>query len=97
MEKVQSLSLEINHIQGKDKEYADILNRVREGKHTEEDTEKLKEKILPYDHPDLDEVALFIVCVKKLCGKINNQYINTFPGDEMNIQAKHFLTTEKKF
>ena len=91
------LNLEINHRQGKDKEYADILNRVREGKHTEEDTEKLKEKILPYGHSDLDEVALFIVCMKKLCAKINNQYIDSFPGNEMIIQAKHFLTTERKF
>ena len=91
------MNLEINHRQGKDKEYADILNRVREGKHTDEDMEKLKERILPYGHPHLDEVALFIVCVKKTCAKINNQYIDNFPGDEINIQAKHFLSTEKKF
>ena len=91
------LNLEINHRQGKDKEYADILNRVREVKQTEEDMEKLKEKILPYGHSDLDDVALFIVCVKKLCAKINNQYIDSLPGNEINIKAKHFLTTEKKF
>ena len=33
-QKFSVLNLEINHRQGKDREYAEILNRVREGKHT---------------------------------------------------------------
>ena len=36
------INLEINHRQGKDKEYADILNRIRVGKMTEEDVIKIK-------------------------------------------------------
>merc|ERR1711867_354172 len=53
--KFKVLNLEINHRQGKDKEYADILNRVREAKHTEEDMEKLKERIRPWGHPHQDQ------------------------------------------
>ena len=96
-ERFAILNLEINHRQGKDKEYADILNRVREGKETEEDMEKLKDRIRLTGHSDLDEVNLFIVCKKKDCGKINTQYIDSLPGDEISVQAKHFLTTEKKY
>ena len=52
------MNLEINHRQGKDKEYADMLNRVREGRQTNEDIEKLKERIRSYDHKDLSKVSL---------------------------------------
>ena len=95
--KFKVLNLEINHRQGKDKEYADILNRVREAKQTEEDMDKLKEKVVPYGHSGLDEVSLYIVCKKKDCARINKQYIESLPGNEINIHAKHFLTTEKKY
>ena len=42
-QKFRVLNLELNHRQGKDKLYADMLNRVREAKHTKEDIDKLKE------------------------------------------------------
>ena len=69
--KFSVLNLEINHRQGKDKEYADMLNRVREAKHTEEDLEKLRERIRPYGHSDLGQVDLYIVCTRKKCARIN--------------------------
>ena len=47
-----------------------MLNRVREGKHTEVDLAKLKEKIRPYGHSDLEEVRLYIVCKKRDCARI---------------------------
>ena len=95
--KFSVMNLEINHRQGKDKEYAEMLNRVREGKQTDADLEKLKEKIRPYGHSDLDEVSLYIVCKKKECAKINTQYIENLPGDDIFIQAKHFLSTQKEY
>ena len=39
------LNLEKNHRQGKDKAYADILNRIRVGKMTEEDVLFLKQRV----------------------------------------------------
>ena len=39
------INLEENHRQGEDKSYADMLNRMRVGKHTQEDVEALKTRI----------------------------------------------------
>jgi hypothetical protein len=91
------LNLEINHRQGKDKEYADMLNRVREAKHTEEDLEKLRERIRPYGHSDLGEVALYIVCTRKKCARINREYLDNHPGNDILIKARHYHPTQQNF
>ena len=96
-QKFSVLNLEINHRQGKDREYAEILNRVREGKHTQEDIKQLEERIRPYGHPDLEEVELYIVCKRIECARINNQYLEGFPGKELSIQATHFQKNQKKY
>ena len=38
-----------NHRQGEDREYANILNRLRTGEHTEEDCKILKTRVMLYD------------------------------------------------
>ena len=88
------LNLEINHRQGDDKDYADMLNRVREGKQTEDDIDKLSERIRPYGHPELDEVSLYIVCTKNKCGKINKEYLDNLPGNDIFVPAKYVMSTQ---
>ena len=39
------LNLEVNHRQGEDKSYAEMLNRIRVGKMNEEDIAKLKTRV----------------------------------------------------
>ena len=95
--KLSVLNLEINHRQGNDKDYADMLNRVREGNQTHDDIDKLSERIRPYGHPELDEVALYIVCTKKKCGKINKEYLDNHPGNDILVQAKHIMSTQQKY
>ena len=60
--KFQCINLEINHRQGEDKSYADALNRIRIGEQTEEDIQKLKERVRKKDHEDIkkEKDALFI-------------------------------------
>ena len=94
---MQVLNLEINHRQGKFKEYADMLNRIREGKQTPNDIEKLKTRIRPRGHSDLSEVSLFIVCTKKECARINTEYLMMLDGNEISIKAKHHLQTQKNY
>ena len=55
------INLEVNHRQGKDKEYADILNRMRTGDLTEEDIKILKTRVRPKHHEDIKEANLYIV------------------------------------
>ena len=47
------INLEENHRQGKDKIYADMLNRIRINKQTKEDLDILKTRVRPKGHPDL--------------------------------------------
>ena len=82
------INLEKNHRQGKFKDFADMLNRIRVGQHTEEDIKKLEERIHLRGHQDLQSASLFIVCTKKECGKINMNYLENFEGDEIMIKAR---------
>ena len=51
--------LETNHRQGKDKSYADLLNRVRVGKHTNDDLVTLKKQVRPKDHAELKSTNFY--------------------------------------
>ena len=91
------LNLELNHRQGNDRQYAEILNRIREGKQTQNDIEVLKKRFRLSSHPDLKEVSLYIVCTKKACSKINMEYLTSLPGDELEIPAIHHHRTQKNY
>ena len=54
----ECLVLEKNHRQGKDKTYADLLNRVRVGEHTEDDLKILRERVRPHNHKDIADKIL---------------------------------------
>ena len=91
------LNLELNHRQGNDKQYADILNRIREGKQTHDDFKGLEKRVRSLGHPDLKEVSLYIVCTKKACSKINTEYLDSLPGDSIKIPAIHHHRTQKNY
>ena len=52
--------LEKNHRQGKDKAYADLLNRLRTADHTDDDIELLKTRIRSAEHPDVVNANMYI-------------------------------------
>ena len=89
------INLEINHRQGKDKEYADILNRIRVGKMTEEDVMKIKTRERPIGHQDLKNADLYIVPTRKACSKYNAEYIKSIEGKEIVLKAIHYNATQK--
>ena len=70
--KMQIINLNLNHRQGKGKKYAEILNRIRIGSHTEEDMKKLRERVRPKNHKDLkDKNALYLFGKNKPVDEIN--------------------------
>ena len=89
--------MKINHRQGKDKAYADILNRIRVGKMTEEDVLFLKQRVRSKDHPDLKDISMYIVPTRKACAVYNNAYLNSLEGEVITLNARHFNPTEKEF
>ena len=57
----QVIILTKNHRQGKDKPFADMLNRIREGKQTQEDIDKLATRVRPENHPDISSNGMISV------------------------------------
>ena len=91
------INLEENHRQGNSREYADLLNRIRESKQTRADLDKLRSRIRPRGHPDLESIDLNIVCTRRQCALINMMYLNNLEGDETVVLARHVMPTRKKF
>ena len=91
------LNLEVNHRQGEDKPYAEILNRIRIGQMTDEDIDKLKTRVRRKNHPDLKDVSLYIVPTRKACAKYNIEYLNSLEGSEILLKARHYHATQKKY
>ena len=51
--KFECIILEINHRQGEDGHYADMLNRIRIGEETAADIDQLKERVRKRNHQDI--------------------------------------------
>lgn len=58
--KIEVIYLKINHRQSEDRQYADLLNRIRIGKHTDMDITLLKSQILTRNSLGLPGNALLI-------------------------------------
>ena len=90
------LNLEENHRQGKDKIYAEMLNRIRLGKQTKEDIKILKSRIRPKGHADLKE-ALFISAMVKPVAVFNENALNRLPGKLYVSKATHIQAMTKSY
>ena len=78
-----------------DKPYAELLNRIRVGEHTQQDLDLLKTRVRDAKHPDLKKADLYIVCKRKECAKLNLDYLNSLKGELLQIKAKHHHATQK--
>ena len=76
-----------NHRQGEDKQYADILNRIRSGEQTSSDCRLLQERVRPINHPDLPKDALYVTCLNKDVNTINEAKLDALEGVPHEIEA----------
>ena len=93
----QCIVLEKNHRQGKDKTYADMLNRIRVGEQTEEDIELLQTRVRPKNHPDAIGADMFIGCKRTNVHAENLRYILAMEGNPIMLHAKHHHPMIKDF
>ena len=98
-EKFDVITLEMNHRQGEDREYANTLNRIRVGQETESDIEKLKDRVRNKKHPDIikERDALYIFGTNALVNKMNDQRLTAIRGEERIIKAICLHKSIKKF
>ena len=92
-----TLTLEVNHRQGDDKPYADMLNRIRTAEHTPEDLLPLYERIRQPGHPDLETSDLWISGKKAPVQVRNKKALEQLPGQAVVLKATHACPTEKVF
>ena len=77
-ELLEVLTLIENHRQGEDRDFANLLNRIRvveKGRMTEEDVALLQTRVRPEGHEDLNNASINIVCTRKKCAAMNKKYI----------------------
>ena len=69
--KFEVILLTMNHRQGEDFIYAEILNRIRTGSQTEDDCAILKGRVREETSPDFPAQALYIICTNNGVNKVN--------------------------
>ena len=87
-QKFEVIFLTYNHRQGEDRPYAEILNRIRTGKQTEEDYASLETRVRKMGDKDLPTDALFIICTNDKVKKMNDARIEDLDGEEPELPAQ---------
>ena len=90
------INLVENHRQDQDREYAELLNRVRVGNQTSEDIKMLETRIRPLGHPDL-EGAMFISCTNSEVNKFNLIGLNRLESELEVVESINIHQTIKNF
>ena len=93
----KSILLEKNHRQGKDKSYAEILNRIRTNEQTEDDIRTLESRVRPKSHPDITGAGLFITALRQKADIVNEQCINKLKGKALKLKAVHHHPIDKNY
>ena len=98
-ERFRIVNLEENHRQGADKSYADVLNRIRVDKQTDEDMEMLQKRVRPKNHKDMKNPdSLWLFGKNKPVDDMNTIRLLKIKGEELiKIKAKCFHATIKDF
>ena len=91
----KSIVLAVNHRQGEDKEYADLLNRIRVGIKTDDDMKLLRSRVRKENHRDLEDAALYIGCTRRFVSKYNEKYIKSLPGEMTTLRSINFAANKK--
>ena len=92
----QVINLVENHRQEGDKEYADLLNRIRIGQQTAEDFSLLETRVRPLGHSDLDG-AMYLTCTNVKVNEFNERGLNALDGELYNVQAVNIHPTISNF
>ena len=92
-----TLTLEVNHRQGEDRPYAELLNKIRKNEQTLDDLQPLMERVRELGHPDLELADVWISGKKDPCQRRNIECLNRLPGEPVVIQATHSNPVQKNY
>ena len=86
-DKFEAITLKNNHRQGENLIYANLLNRIRIGQHTDEDIKILKTRVFPRNSPELPTDALLITGENRIVQSYNDRKLNNLQGNLIEIQG----------
>ena len=89
--------LRTNHRQGEDKEYADILNRIRTAEFTEDDLKALETRVRPLNHSDIPINALVVTSTNKEVNQINEERLTLIDERIYESKAINRRSTQREF
>ena len=92
----KAINLKTNHRQGKDKQYGDLLNRIRTSSHTQEDIKLLETRVFDKNSKLLPNEALFVTCLNKKVNEVNEEKLKALKTEQVIIKAKIFSATQRK-
>ncbi len=87
------VELKENHRQGNDAQYAQLLNRVRFGKPTEQDIATLKMRLCIQPQPN----SLYVFGTRKPVTELNLKRLNELPGPVEIVEARTIHPSQKQF
>ena len=94
--KFKVIILEKNHRQNEDKDYADLLNRVKKGNQTNEDINLLNSRVRPVGHPDL-KGAMYLSCTNIDVNIFNENGLKEINSELITIESINIHPTIKDF
>ena len=92
------VELQINKRQENDSSWADMLNRIRLGRQTREDVQRLESRLLQAENDDEAKLSRFDICVKRFSQQLKNgePAVCLFPTlDPANQFNKRMLKQDK--
>ena len=95
--KFDSIRLETNHRQGRNKVWADLLNRMSVGELTEDDLKLLQTRVFPENSPEIPAEAFNVRCTNKEVSRINEEKLNANPNEEVILEAIHVQPTKGNY
>ena len=92
------VSLVENHRQEKDRDYADLLNRMRLGEHTDNDIAKLQTRVRPENHPDVAGMDILVVAATHaVVNHHNDACLSQMASDLVQVEASHSHSIIRNF
>ena len=91
------INLVQNHRQGNDMIYADILNRIRIGKVTDDDCSLLETRVRSMNDPDLPTDAMYVTCTNAAVKEVNDARLQSLSTEYVVLHAININSAMKKF
>lgn len=95
--KFSVVNLVTNHRQGNDKDWAELLNRVRIGEPSDNDMKELMSRVRSLNDPEIPSDAMYVAATRKIVREINTERLNGLETEGYTIDSINISASCKTF